>query len=90
MELEKKMVQFVIGGGVDLGIEAVPCRPFQRMAKMDKDWNLNKLGQLFDAMPTRITQKIISSNRGVTTCTHGKHVRTWIPEKVVGKKSNII
>ena len=90
MELEKKMVQFVIGAGVDLGIETVPCRPFQRMAKMDKDWNLNKLGQLFDAMPTRITQKIISSNRGVTTCTHGKHVRTWIPEKVVGKKSNII
>ena len=77
MELEKKMVQFVIGAGVDLGIEAVPCRPFQRMAKMDKDWNLNKLGQLFDAMPTRTTQKIISRTRGVATCTHGRHVRTW-------------
>ena len=90
MEFGKKWPSFVIWAGVYLGIETVPCRPVQRMAKMDKDWNLNKLGQLFDAMPTRITQKIISSNRGVTTCTHGKHVRTWIPEKVVGKKSNIM
>jgi len=30
-----------------LGTETVSCRLLQRMARMDMDWNLEKLGQLF-------------------------------------------
>ena len=30
-----------------LGTETIFCRPLQRVAKMDMDWNLTKLGQRF-------------------------------------------
>ena len=33
-----------------LGIETISCRLLQRMARMDMDWNLKKLGQLFQVL----------------------------------------
>ena len=45
-----------------LGTETISCRLCQRMARMDMDCNLKKLGQRFtkcNAMPTKIAQKII-------------------------------
>ena len=33
-----------------LGIETISCRLLQRMARMDVDWNLKKLGQLFQVL----------------------------------------
>ena len=43
--LEKKWFRFVISGYI-LGTETVSCRLLRRM---DMDWNLKKLGQLFQA-----------------------------------------
>ena len=35
-----------------LGIEIVPCRLLQRIFRMDMDWSLRKLGQLFQVLMT--------------------------------------
>ena len=43
IEFPKKWFRFFISGYM-FGIETVSCRLFQRM---DTDWNLKKLGQLF-------------------------------------------
>ena len=45
------MVSFVILRRY-LGIKTVPCGQLLRIARMDRDWNLKKLGQPFeDQMP---------------------------------------
>ena len=42
-----------------LGIETASCRMLAQTARMDMDWNLKKLGQLFqvfNALTTKITK----------------------------------
>ena len=42
-----------------LGIETASCRMLAQTARMDMDWNLKKLGQLFqvfNALTTNITK----------------------------------
>ena len=56
------MVQFCYFILYLLGIETVFCCLLLPMARMDMDWNLKKLGQLFlnfKLMPTKNHQKII-------------------------------
>ena len=53
------MVQFCYAW-LYLGTETIFCRLLQRVAKMDMDWNLTKLGQRFQRLQKSITpQKII-------------------------------
>ena len=45
-----------------LGIKTVSFRPLLRMARMDMDWNLKKLGYFFssfNATPSNIAKKLL-------------------------------
>ena len=50
------MVQFCYAW-LYLGTETIFCRLLQRVAKMDMDWNLTKLGQRFQRLQKSITKK---------------------------------
>ena len=52
------MVQFCYAW-LYLGIETIFCRLLQRVAKMDMDWNLTKLGQRFQRLQKSIIKKKI-------------------------------
>ena len=52
------MVQFCYAW-LYLGTETIFCRLLQRVAKMDMDWNLTKLGQRFQRLQKSITEKKI-------------------------------
>ena len=52
------MVQFCYAW-LYLGTETIFCRLLQRVAKMDMDWNLTKLGQRFQRLQKSITKKKI-------------------------------
>ena len=45
-----------------LDFETVSCRLLQQVAKMDMDWNLEKLGQLFQVLIMLCLQKIKNQN----------------------------
>ena len=45
-----------------LDFETVSCRLLQQVAKMDMDWNLEKLGQLFQVLIMLCPQKIKNQN----------------------------
>ena len=52
------MVQFSYAW-LYLGTETIFCRLLQRVAKMDMDWNLTKLGQRFQRLQKSIIKKKI-------------------------------